>query len=121
MIKFRLAFGVVLFFLMAIAGTPISTCFAILGLFEIISVGVVMKPLISREEVVQDSLMGVLVTQYSDGLNIDPTEMLHMGGARVLAALLGFLAVWHFIPAIVVYLTTIVDIVPKQKQKKPRK
>lgn len=120
MIKFRFSIAVVIAFLIALTGASASTLFAIAGLAEILLIGIIIRPLMNGETFATDSWWAFIIKQYSDGDYIDPLEMLHMGGARVLGALLGFFGVFYYIPAFVVYLTTLIDIVPVTKKKKPR-
>ena len=110
-----MSYTLVLFFLLSIAGLPISTCFAIAGVFEMIMTAVIVRPLFKNQDIPTNSFYGALVAQYSDGDFIDPLEMLHITGARVLAALLGYYAVFFYIPAAIVYITTISDIKKARK------
>jgi len=118
MLRTRFSLSVIFFFVLAICGISAATAFALAGVFEICMMAIVLNPLVKKQEIWTDSYMATLVIQYSDGDELDPMEMLHIGGARVLSALLGFYAIWWYIPATLLFLTTVVDIVTI---KKPRK
>lgn len=114
MISFRFSLGVVIFFILAIFHITLPLCFAITAICELVMVTFLVYTL-DQEEFTPNSLwFDVLSIQYVENNEVNLTEMIHTCGARTLALLLGFFAIGLYIPTIIIYLLTVMDIVNKK-------
>jgi hypothetical protein len=110
MIVFRFSIGMVLFLILSLCGISLPWCFGFVALLEIIVVGIILITSGKYEEPPDSILFDLMAVQYTSFGVLNIEEMIHTCGARVLAMLLGFYAVWLYIPTIIIYLTTCMDI-----------
>jgi hypothetical protein len=115
-VKYRVSYSAVLFFLLALTGMSLSTLFAFTGLFEFLMILSLSYQMYYSIIIMPNTVFGKLIIQYADGNIADPIEMIHIGGARILACALGLFAAWWYIPTILIYLSTCVDIKAKGRR-----
>jgi hypothetical protein len=114
MISFRFSLSVVIFFILAIFHVTLPLCFAITTCCEIIMVIFLVYTLDQKESTPNSLWFDILAIQYVERNEVNLTEMIHTCGARTLAMLLGFFAIGFYIPTIIIYLLTLIDIVKKK-------
>jgi len=115
-ITLRASYSAVVFFIGAIFGLSLPVLFMITGLAELLMAGLLARQIYLSEEIMPRSLFGLLVIQYAEGYKIDPVIMIHMAGSRILACALGIFAVWWYIPTILLYLLTCIDLKKKGRR-----
>jgi hypothetical protein len=114
-VSYRMSYAVIVFFIGALAGLSLPILFGIAGVLEILMAILLSYETRIYEEILPYSFYGILAVQYAHGEDVDPLEMIHMVGGRVLACSLGLFAVWWYIPTILIYLSTCIDIKYKRR------
>ena len=113
MIAFRFSLSIVVFFILAVFHVALPLCFALTAACEVLVVGTLVYLLYKEEYTPNNLWFDILAIQYVEHDEINLTDMINTCGARVLALLLGFCAVWLYIPTITIYLLTLVDVIKK--------
>ncbi len=111
--KYRISYTVIVFLIGAAIGYTLPTLFVIAALFELLMISLLLRYVIGRKEISFISFYGFITMQYANGCIINPVQIIHMGGARMLACVLGFFAIGYYIPTILIYLSTCIDLTKK--------
>jgi hypothetical protein len=115
-INYRISYALIVFVVGIVFNITLYNLFLITAIAEIVMIAVLSEHLINNKLVKAKSIYGFLILQYANGSEIDMVQMIHMGGGRILACLLGSFAVLFYIPTILIYLSTCFDIVKKKSR-----
>jgi hypothetical protein len=118
LIKFRVSYSVILFFLLTVFGLPLTTCFVVTGLFEIAMAIYILYTIRLSSQVAVMSFPGFLLHQYAISRDVDYVELVHITGTRVLAVVLGIFGAWYYIPTILLVFISCADWIKQKRRSK---
>jgi hypothetical protein len=118
MIKFRISYTIIALFTLLAVGVPAPTALLTVAAIELIMAVYVFYQTTKTQLISTKSFTGYLLIQYVGGKHVDPVEIIHIAGARILAAMVGVFGGWFYIPACIIGLASCIDTVKKKRRPK---